>query len=148
MGVRHDLEAKQVINEYAKITVEHEEYNGKKTTEVREIIIQKLKDTGLLEKEEEIEQNISVSQRTGATIEPLPKLQWFVHVNKKLPTHNDKTLKELMLEPVLNKEIDIIPEHFEKIYDNWLGNLRDWCISRQRNWGVPIALFVHKITIH
>ncbi len=141
MGVRHDLEAKQVINEYAKITVEHEEYNGKKTTEVREIIIQKLKDTGLLEKEEEIEQNISVSQRTGATIEPLPKLQWFVHVNKKLPTHNDKTLKELMLEPVLNKEIGIIPEHFEKIYDNWLGNLRDWCISRQIWYGHRIPIW-------
>src|SRR3989339_860551 len=53
------------------------------------IIVEKLKEQGLLEKEEEIDQNISVSQRTGAIIEPLPKLQWFIDVNKPFLVKGD-----------------------------------------------------------
>jgi len=141
MAERHDLEKKIVINEFAKIVLPDTPFDGKKTTEAREIIIEKLKEQGLLEKEEEIEQNISVSQRTGAVIEPLPKMQWFVDVNKKIPTHDNKSLKELMLAPIQNKEIEIVPEHFEKIYFNWLENLRDWCISRQIWYGHRIPVW-------
>ena len=81
---RHDLPMKQVINEYAKMTVDGE-LNGKKTTEARALIVEWLKTEGLLEKEEEITQNISTAERTGGIIEPLPKLQWFIDVNKEFP---------------------------------------------------------------
>ncbi len=132
---RHGLPKVQVINEYGKISLDHPDYKDKKTTEVREIIISKLREAGLLEKEEEVTQNISVSERTGAVIEPLPKLQWFVDVNKKIADRGDKSLKELMAECVASKDTTIIPERFERVYENWINNLRDWCISRQIWYG-------------
>lgn len=64
LGQRHDLPIKQVINEFAKMTVDNEQINGKKTSEARDITIQLLKESGLLEKEEDIIQNLSKAQRT------------------------------------------------------------------------------------
>lgn len=141
MAERHKLPRIQVINEFAKMTVGAENLLGKKTTEAREVIVEWLRAEGLLEKEEEVNQNISTAERTGGIIEPLPKLQWFVDVNKKIPARGDKSLKELMLEPVRNKDIKILPEHFEKVYFNWIENLRDWCISRQIWYGHRIPVW-------
>ena len=140
MADRHDLPRPQVINEYAKMMVGGENLLGKKTTEAKEVVVEWLRTQGLLEKEEEISQNVSTAERTGGIIEPLPKLQWFVDVNKKIPERGNKSLKELMLEPVRNKNIEILPDHFEKVYFNWIENLRDWCISRQIWYGhrVPV----------
>lgn len=135
---RHDLPRIQVINEYAKMVVEGR-LNGKKTTEARDIVVEWLREEGLLEKEEDISQNISLAERTSGVIEPLPKLQWFIDVNKEIPGRG-KSLKELMLEPVRDGRIEIIPAHFDKTYFHWIENLRDWCISRQIWYGhrVPV----------
>jgi valyl-tRNA synthetase len=138
---RHDLPVKQVINEFAKMTVGDERILNKKTTEAREIIAEWLKNEGLMQKEEEVIQNVSTAERTGAVIEPLPKLQWFIDVNKKIKDRNNKSLKELMLEPVRDGKIKILPEHFEKVYFNWIENLRDWCISRQIWYGHRIPVW-------
>jgi valyl-tRNA synthetase len=94
----------------------------------------------LLEKEEDIKQNVATAERTGGIIEPLPKLQWFVDVNKKVPGRG-KSLKELMLEPVRSGVIKIIPEYFDKTYFHWIENLRDWCISRQIWYGHRIPVW-------
>ena len=128
---RHKLPSKQVINEFAKMIVGDERILNKKTTEARETIVNWLKENNLLEKEEEVTQNVSTAERTGAVIEPLPKLQWFIDVNKKIPNRDNKSLKELMLEPVRDAKIKILPSHFEKVYFNWIENLRDWCIWAQ-----------------
>ncbi len=141
IAIRHNLPTKQVINEFAKMTVEDERILNKKTTEVRTIIAEWLKNEGLLEKEEEVDQNVSTAERTGGIIEPLPKLQWFINVNKPIKDRNDKTLKELMLDAVRSKGINIIPDRFEKIYFNWIENLRDWCISRQIWYGHRIPVW-------
>jgi len=138
---RHNLEVKPVINEYAKMIVGGENLLGKKTTEAREVIVEWLKTEGLLEKEEEINQNVSTAERTGAVIEPLPKLQWFIDVNKKIASRENKSLKELMLEPARDAEIKILPNHFEKVYYHWIENLRDWCISRQIWYGHQIPVW-------
>lgn len=138
---RHKLPYKQVINEFAKMTVGGENILGKKTTEAREVIVEWLRNEGLIEKEEEVNQNISTAERTGGIIEPLPKLQWFIDVNKKIPERGNKSLKELMLEPVREGKIKILPEHFEKVYYNWIENLRDWCISRQIWYGHRIPVW-------
>ncbi|HWC57405.1 MAG TPA: valine--tRNA ligase, partial [Candidatus Paceibacterota bacterium] len=138
---RHDLPRPQVINEYAKMTVGGEELLGKKTTEARDVIVQWLRNEGLLEKEEVIEQNVATAERTGGIIEPLPKLQWFIDVNKQIPERNGKTLKELMREPVANGNIAIIPDYFSKTYFHWIDNLRDWCISRQIWYGHRIPVW-------
>jgi valyl-tRNA synthetase len=100
-----------------------------------------LKENGLFEKEEDIDMNISVADRSGGIIEPLPKLQWFVNVNKPIQERGNKTLKELMKEPVEKGEIKIMPDRFEKIYYHWINNLRDWCISRQLWYGHRIPVY-------
>ncbi|MFO0743545.1 MAG: valine--tRNA ligase [Candidatus Paceibacterota bacterium] len=141
MAERHGLDKKQVINEYAKMINCNEELDGKKTLEAREIVVSWLKENNLLEKEEEISQNVSTAERTGGIIEPLPKLQWFIAVNKEFDHFNKKTtLKNLMLEAVEEKGLKIIPDRFEKVYFHWINNLRDWCISRQIWYGhrVPV----------
>ena len=141
MAIRHKLPTIQVINEFAKMMIGGENLLGKKTTEAREIIIEWLRSEGLMEKEEDVIQNIPTAERTGAVIEPLPKLQWFINVNKPIPDRDNKTVKELMLEAVSGKSIAIIPDHFEKVYFNWINNLRDWCISRQIWYGHRIPVW-------
>ncbi|TSC70463.1 MAG: valyl-tRNA synthetase [Parcubacteria group bacterium Gr01-1014_49] len=145
---RHELSHEViVINEYAKMMVEGR-LNGKKTTEARETVVEWLRSEGLLEKEEDTKQNIATAERTGGIIEPLPKLQWFIEVNKEVPGRG-KTLKELMLEPVRSGAIKIVPDYFEKTYFHWIENLRDWCISRQIWYGhrVPVWYKGEEITV-
>jgi valyl-tRNA synthetase len=138
---RHDLPRPAVINEYAKMTVGDDRLHGKKTTEARDVIVEWLRAEGLLEKEEEIEQNVATAERTGGIIEPLPKLQWFIDVNKPIAERENKTLKELMREPVARGAITIIPDYFSKTYFHWIDNLRDWCISRQIWYGHRIPVW-------
>lgn len=141
IATRHKLPTKQVINEFAKMIVGDERILNKKTTDARNIIVEWLSKEGLLEKEEEITQNISLAERTSGIIEPLPKLQWFINVNKQIKERGNKTLKELMLEPVRGGDIKIIPSNFERVYYNWIENLRDWCISRQIWYGHRIPVW-------
>ena len=169
MAQRHSLPLKQVIDEHAKMTVGFDEKNapsanliikGKKVAEARLAVVEWLKSEGLLEKEEDTEQNVATAERTGGIIEPLPKLQWFISVDSKfkIPHSNipgitsgsETTLKELMLKAVRSAEnptgaIEIIPERFERVYFNWINNLRDWCISRQIWYGHRIPVWYKKV---
>ena len=140
MADRHELPRQQIINEYAKMTVGGENLLGKKVIDAREVIVSWLRENNLLEKEEDIKQNVATAERTGGIVEPLPKLQWFINVNKPIPERDNKTLKDLMRVPFENKEIEIIPDYFSKTYFHWIENLRDWCISRQIWYGhrVPV----------
>src|SRR5690606_20637415 len=79
---RHDLPRPQVINEYAKMTVTGR-LNGLKVADAREAVVAWLREEELLEKEEDIIQNVSTAERTGGIVEPLPKLQWFIDTNKE-----------------------------------------------------------------
>ncbi|MFC1720831.1 valine--tRNA ligase [Patescibacteria group bacterium] len=148
---RHDLPMIQVINEYAKMMVDAPELKDKKVAEAREIIVDWIRNEGLMEKEEEITKNVAIADRSGGTIEPLPKLQWFIAVDKpfKLSHSNIKgiesgqetTLKELMHTVVKNNQTEILPDRFEKIYFHWIENLHDWCISRQIWYGHRIPVW-------
>lgn len=143
---KNNLKIIPVINEFGKMIVGDDRILGKKTLEAREVIVEYLRQENLLENEQEVNQSLPTAERTGATIEPLPKEQWFVDVNKKIAKRENKSLKELMLEPVKNEEIKILPERFEKVYFNWIENLRDWCISRQIWYGHQIPVWYHKNT--
>jgi len=151
MGLKNNLPVIQVIDERAKMMVGEENIKGKKVTEAREVIVEWLKSEGLLEKEENIKQNVSTAERTGGIVEPLPKLQWFVAVNKKfilphseineIKSGKETTLKEIMKNSVENGQIEIIPEYFDKTYFHWIDNLGDWCISRQIWYGHRIPVW-------
>ena len=122
----------QVINEYAKMTeAAGPLVAGKKTKEAREIIVAWLKEEKLMEEEEVADQNVSTAERTGAIIEPLPKLQWFIDVNKEVefPDGEKSTLKERMKRAVTSGAIAITPDRFERVYFDWIEKLYDWCIS-------------------
>ena len=80
---RHNLPLKPVINEYAKMSVNSILLKDKKVLEARETVAKWLEENNLMEKKEEISQNVATAERTGGIIEPLPKLQWFVSVNKE-----------------------------------------------------------------
>jgi len=148
---RHNLPLKSVINEYAKMSVNSILLKDKKVLEARETVVKWLEENNLMEKKEEISQNVATAERTGGIIEPLPKLQWFINVNKEfiypfdtLPNikKSEKvTLKKLMLSVIQNSDINIIPERFKKQYTHWIENLRDWCISRQIWYGHQIPVW-------
>ncbi len=141
MAQKNDLPVVPIINEYAKMITGGDLLMGKKTSEAKEVVAQWLRDQGLMEQEEKIKQNVSTAERTGAIIEPLPKLQWFIDVNKPIITRENKTLKELMQDAVTKDGIEILPDHFEKIYLHWIENLQDWCISRQIWYGHRIPVW-------
>lgn len=148
---RHDLpKDKIVINEYAKMSVEGR-LNGMKALEARDAVAEWLQSEGLLEKEEEILQNVSIAERTGGIIEPLPKLQWFVGVDRPftiehseipgIPSGATLTLKELMRAAVEHGGVSMPQEGFRNAYFHWIDNLHDWCVSRQIWFGHRIPVW-------
>lgn len=147
---RHKLKRPQVINEYAKMMVSGR-LSGLKTTEAREEVVKWLKDNNLLEKEEEIEQNVATAERTGGIVEPLPKLQWWIDVEKEftipyskipnIPSGSQTSLKKIMENSIDKNGATFVTERFEKQYMHWANNLRPWCISRQIWFGHRIPVW-------
>lgn len=151
MAQENGLSSIKVIGEDGRMTAAAgKDYEGLTAVEAREKIVQYFRDNGLMEKEEDAAQNLSVCYRCGAAIEPLPSLQWFIDVNKKITKKDNKyfengsSLREAMLQVVQDGEIKIVPERFERIYFNWVENLRDWCISRQLWFGHRIPVWYCK----
>ena len=146
------IELIQVIDEKGKMTLQTgKEFVDKTVLEARDLVVEKLRAEGLMEKEEEIEQNVGTSDRFGDVVEAIPMTQWFIDVNKEIPGRG-KSLKALMKEAVSsgldndkNKKVTITPDNFVNIYFNWIDNLRDWCISRQIWWGHQIPVWYRKV---
>lgn len=132
VGKRHNLEEVNIMNDDATINDNGGKYSGKDRYEARKAIIKELEEQGLLVKIEDHTHNVGTHDRCHATVEPLIKPQWFVKM--------DDLIKPA-IEAVKTGEIEIIPEHFEKIYFNWTDNIRDWCISRQLWWGHRIPAY-------
>ncbi|MBI3888941.1 valine--tRNA ligase [Candidatus Nomurabacteria bacterium] len=139
---KHKLDKEQIIDKYGKLLPIAGEFAGMKIADAREKIADKLKAKGLLVSiDENYVNRVATAERTGGMIEPQIMLQWFIDVNKKIPSRGNKSLKELMLEPVRESKIKIIPNYFEKVYFNWIENLHDWCISRQIWYGHRIPVW-------
>lgn len=148
----NDIGLIQVIGEDGNMTANAgKEYVGLSTKQAQQKIVAWLDAQGLLEKTEDIIQNVGTSDRFKDIVEPLPKTQWFIDVNKSFPfphshigsikTGQHVSLKEVMQQVVRNKHITIVPDRFEKTYFHWIDNLRDWCISRQIWFGHQIPVW-------
>ncbi|MEI7810156.1 MAG: valine--tRNA ligase [bacterium] len=142
LAEKYKLEKEQIIDKYGKLLPIAQEFSGMKINDAREKIVEKLKSKGLLVSiDENYVNRMATAERTGGIIEPQIMEQWFIDVNKKIEARGNKSLKELMLEPVRDGKIKILPDHFEKVYFNWIENLRDWCISRQIWFGHRIPVW-------
>lgn len=126
VGKKHDLPIINMLTKEATVTDEFPKYAGLDRFEARKVMVEELKETGALIKVENIKHNVGQCYRCQTVVEPRVSKQWFVKT---------ETLAQKALEAVRNGEIKIMPKRMEKIYYNWLENIRDWCISRQLWWG-------------
>ncbi len=132
MGVRHKLEQIVVIDPHAKMTdAAGAEFAGLDRHKARAKVVEKFEELGLLEKVVDYEFSISKCERCKTVIEPLISTQWFLRMDEL----RNEALKLL----ASRKKPQFVPEvPYEKVYSNWLENLRDWTISRQLWWGHQI----------
>ncbi|MBM7556154.1 valine--tRNA ligase [Halanaerobacter jeridensis] len=135
MGERNDLEVIKVINDDAQMTEAAGKYEGMDRYECRTQLVDDLKSAGLIEKIEEHEHSVGQCYRCDTVVEPLVSKQWFVAMDD---------LAEPAIEAVKNDDINFIPDRFDKVYFNWMENIRDWCISRQLWWGHQIPVWYCK----
>jgi valyl-tRNA synthetase len=133
IGLRHDLEFLNVMNEDATINdLAPAKYRGMDRYECRKAIVFDLEELGLLEKIEDHLHKVGYSERAHVPIEPRLSEQWFVKM---------EPLAKPALEAVNSGKIKFNPERWVKTYNHWLENIRDWCISRQLWWGHRIPVF-------
>ncbi len=132
VGARHGLEIINVMTDDARITEDYPAYAGMDRFAARKAIVKDLEEQGFLVRVEDHAHNVGTCYRCGTTIEPRASLQWFVKM---------KPLAAPAIESVRSGEIKFVPERFDKLYFNWMENIRDWCISRQLWWGHRIPAF-------
>ncbi|MCR4404160.1 MAG: valine--tRNA ligase [Candidatus Acetothermia bacterium] len=126
IGERHKLERINILNEDATLNENAGPYAGLERYAARERVLEDLKREGLLERVEDYTHAVGHCQRCDTVIEPLVSTQWFVEMEE---------LAKPAIEAVRSGRIRLIPSHWEKVYFDWLENIRDWCISRQLWWG-------------
>jgi valyl-tRNA synthetase len=142
LAQKYHLAVEKVIDEDGNFTAAAGSFAGKNARESRAAIIDILRKKGLVDHvDENYTHNLSVCYRCGTPVDPLPSLQWFVDVNKKIPNREQKSLKEIALESVQSGRITIVPKSFEKRYFQWMNNLHDWCISRQIVFGHRLPVY-------
>jgi len=131
-SVRNNLPKVCVMNEDATMNELAGIYNGLDRYEARKKIVSDLENLGLLV--DVLKHNHSIGQcyRCNTVVEPIISKQWFVDM---------KPLAKPAIQVVREGKVEFIPERFEKIYFNWMENIKDWCISRQLWWGHRIPAY-------
>ena len=136
LGDKHNLEVIDIFNDDASLNSFGLHYQGKDRFVVRKEVTKELSAKGFLVKTEVHTNKVGTSERTKAVIEPRLSDQWFLKM---------EDLVKPAIEAVLgdNPEINLYPKKFENTYRHWLGNIRDWNISRQLWWGQQIPAYFY-----
>jgi valyl-tRNA synthetase len=132
IGARHGLPIISMLDREARVTEAGGPYRSLDRFEARQRLWADMQQAGLTLKTEAYTLNIPRSQRGGEIVEPMISTQWFVTI---------RPLAEAAIQAVRDGGIRIVPQHFEKVYFNWLENIKDWCISRQLWWGHRIPVW-------
>lgn len=129
VGLRHDLPVINVMDDGGVINENGGKYAGMPALEARKQIVKDLDEVGFLIKIEPIKHNVGTCYRCGTVVEPRVSTQWFVKM---------EPLAKPAIDAVKDGDIRFIPERMDKVYYNWMENIKDWCISRQLWWGHQI----------
>ena len=135
IGLRHGLPMPSILDLDANISgneIAVGPYEGLSREKARAEILAALRSQGLLVEEKPYRYAIAISERTGAVVEPLLSLQWFVKM---------KPLAEPALQAYRDGRVRFIPERYGRTFEQWLENIRDWNISRQIWWGHQLPVW-------
>ncbi|MDK2865842.1 MAG: valyl-tRNA synthetase [Clostridiales bacterium] len=132
IGLRHGLEQISCMNDDATMSEDMGKYAGMDRYECRKVLVNDLEAGGYLVKVKDHPHNVGTCYRCHTVIEPRISDQWFVKM-------------DALAKPAINVldsgDLKIVPDRFNKVYLNWLENIRDWCISRQLWWGHRIPAY-------
>ena len=131
-GLDHNLEIIEVFDDNTIMLDLMPEVQGMTAEEARPAVVEKLEELGALVSTEDYVHNVAKCERCKTTIEPKISEQWFVSM---------KEITEPAIEAVKSGKIKFVPKKYEKLYINWMENIRDWCISRQLWWGHRIPAY-------
>ncbi|HZL83607.1 MAG TPA: valine--tRNA ligase, partial [Candidatus Deferrimicrobium sp.] len=132
VGRRHDLPSMAVIGLDGLMNENALHYRGMTAIEAREKIVAEIDALGLLEKVDDYEHSVGHCSRCASTIEPIVTDQWYLHM---------KDLAARALEAEREGKVEVLPVKWRKVYESWLENINDWCVSRQLWWGHRIPVY-------
>lgn len=135
LGQKHRLEVIDTINDNGTLNEKAQIHIGLDRFAARKAVIADLEAAGSLVKVEDYKNQVGVSERTGAVIEPKLSMQWWCNMEE---------MADPALRAVMGEEIKFFPPKFKNLYRHWMSNIKDWCISRQLWWGQQIPAWYDK----